>query len=260
MDKESFRKIEKLLASDKPGELRMGLQLVKSEISRVGSEDAKPLLEMVSSVFYIDPLDRPDLVPLLDEAITLVVGFGGWVIPILVKQLEAGDFKAQVAISHALGRIGADAIGPLMKEYEATTDLAQRAFILYALGKIKSPKIVEALNLVIEAAESDDGELRDTGTRAIGKLAESIPPEKMPQNTLQQLIKQLQVNLGNENSAIRAKAVRSFGKLAKHGHMSDAERRQLKTTLIHIVGRDEHFDWDRAYLVRKEAEEALDYV
>ena len=124
----------------------------------------------------------------------------------------------------------------------------------------KSPKIIEALNLVIEAAESDDGVLRDTGTRAIGKLAESIPSDKMPQDILQQIVKQLQANLGHENSAIRAKAVRSLGKLAKHGHMGEAERKQLKTTLIHIVGRDEHFDWDRAYLVRKEAEEALGYV
>ena len=260
MEKGAFQKIERLLISDKPGELRVGLQLVKEEISRVGSEDAKPLLEMVSSVFYIDPLARPGLVPLLDEAITLIVGFGGWVIPILIKQLEVGDYKAQIAIAHALGRIGADAIAPLMKEYESTADVARRSFILYALGKIKSPKIVQALQVILEAAGSEEGELRDTGTRAIGKCAESIPAAQLQPDMLQSLLKQLQTNLSDENSAIRAKAVRSLGKLAKHGHLNAEEKKKLKATFVHIVGKDEHFDWDRAYLVRKEAEEALRYV
>ena len=31
-------------------------------------------------------------------------------------------------------------------------------------------------------------------------------------------------------------------------------------TLKRILGEDEHFDWDRAYVVRKEAKEALAYV
>ena len=116
MSKNSHRTIQTLLASTEPEDLRQGLELVRSEIARMGSSEARPLFEMISAIFYIDPLDHPELMPILDEAISLVVGFGQWVIPVLIETLDAGDIKVQMAIAHALGRIGADAITPLRLE------------------------------------------------------------------------------------------------------------------------------------------------
>ena len=179
MLKNSYSTIRTLLASTNIEELRQGLELARSEISRIGSNESKPLVEMVSTIFYIDPWDRPDLMPILDEAISLVVGFDEWIIPILVKNLDTTDIKAQFAVAQALGRIGADAIKPLMAEYESSVDPALRSFVLYTLGKIKSPKIVQAAYIAIEAAQSDELELRDTAIRAIGKFAESIPPSHL---------------------------------------------------------------------------------
>jgi hypothetical protein len=260
MSEDPYDAIQNLLESTRPEDLRRGLELVRQEISRVGSSDARPLFEMVSAIFYIDPLDHPELMPILDEAVSLVVGFGAWVIPILMEQLEAGDLKAQLAIGHALGRIGADAIEPLVAEYQATTDLAHRMFVLYAMGKIKSPKIVQAAPLALEAAESPDLELRDTATRAIGKFIESIPPSELPEALRQAFIERLRTNLADPNPGVRAKAVRSFGKLAKYGHLNAAEREKLGELCRLILGVDENFEWDRAYVVRKEAKEALNYT
>jgi HEAT repeat protein len=260
MSEDAFRQIRTLLASTKPEDLRLGLELVRKEVSRIGSDEARPLLEMVSAIFYIDPLDRPDLVPVLDEAISLVVGFGKWVIPVLIEQLEAGDLKAEIAAGHALGRIGADAIAPLIAAYQSSADPARRQFVLYALGKIKSPKIVQAAHTALEAARSPDRELRDTATRAIGKLAESIPPAALPHEVRRAWLDALRRNLADESPTIRAKAMRSLGKLARYGHLTPEERTHLKSTCSGMLGRDEHFEWDRAYLVRREAEEALTYL
>ncbi len=252
--------METLLASTKPEELRQGLELVKQEISRIGDDEARPLYEMVSAAFYIDPLDRPDLVPVLDEAVSLVAGFGKWVIPVLVQNLDAGDLKAQIVVAHALGRMGTPAIQPLLAEYQSSSDPGRRAFILYSLGKIKSPKIVQAAPFVLEAAQSSDLELRDTATRAIGKFAESIPQSDLPHEIRRGFLDKLRANLADPKAGIRAKAVRSLGKLAKHGHLTAEELTKLRATLDLILGEDEHFDWDRAYIVRKEAKEAREYV
>jgi HEAT repeat protein len=261
MGQTSNPEIETLLASTKPEELRRGLALVKNEIARRGSEESRDLFEMVTTLFYIDPLDRPDLVPVLDEAVTLVVGFGKWIIPVLLDNLDTSDLKAQMAISHALGRLGADAIEPLLNDYQASvSDPERQSFILYAMGKIKSPKIVQAAHLALEAADSKDLELRDTGTRAIGKLAETIPPADLPEETRRGFIEKLQSNLADENSGIRAKSVRSLGKLFKHGHLKTEERTELAKTLRIILGDDENHNWDRAYIVRREAKEALIYA
>lgn len=187
MPENSYPTIRRLLASTEPEDLREGLELAKQEIAKTGPCEAEPLLEMVSGLFYIDPLDRPELMPLLDEAVSVVGGCGDMVIPVLVEKLDAGDLKAQFAVANALGRIGAGAIEPLMAEYNSSADPVRRTFVLYALGKIKSPKIVKAAHLALEAAQSADVELQDTATRAIGKFAESIPPSDLPEATFKLL-------------------------------------------------------------------------
>jgi hypothetical protein len=260
MPDKSYSTIRALLASTRPEELQEGLKQVETEIAKVGSSEARPLFEMVSSLFYIDALDHPELMPILDEAINLVVGFGSWVIPILIDHLDAGDIKAQWAVAHVLGRIGADAIDPLMTEYVATTNPTVRAFILYAMGKVKSPKVVKGAAIALEAAQSSNLELRDTATRTLGKIIESIPPENLSKDLKRQFIETLRKNLADPNASVRAKAVRSLGKLARFGHLADAEREQLKAVCRHIKGMDQAGDWDRAYVVRKEADEALQFL
>lgn len=259
MSENPYQHIQNLLASNRPEDLREGLALVKQEIARLGSQDARPLFEMVSAIFYIDPLDHPELVPTLDEAVSLVVGFGGWVIAALLENLDAGDLKAQLAIAHALGRIGADAIEPLLSAYAASEDEQKRLFILYALGKIKSPKVVQAAPVVLEAAQAEDREVRDTATRALGKLLESIEPADLPGDMRLAFFSCLQANLADASPSIRAKAIRSLGKMARFGFLTGAEREHLAAICCRLLGKDEMFDWDRAYVVRKEAEEALTY-
>jgi len=260
MDERQQHEIEALLASERPEDIHEGLSRVKREIARHGSEEARPYFEMLTTLFYIDPLDRPDLLPMLEEAITLLVGLGGWVIPSLVEKLDAGDMKAQIAISHALGRLGADAIGPLMEAYHASDDPSRQAFILYAMGKIKAPKIVDAATLAIAAAQDPDLELRDTATRAIGKFVESIDAIDLGEGLRRELAARLQANLADESSGIRAKAVRSLGKMARHGFLTADEKEALRAAFLRILGKDEAFAWDRAYLVRREAEEALSHL
>lgn len=249
--------IRTLLASSEPAEIRQGLALVEQEITRLGSREARPLFEIVSSVFYLDPLDRPDLVPVLDEAISLVVGFGDWVIPVLVDHLEAGDVKAQLAVGHALGRIGADAIAPLLAKYDAVADPSVRPFVLYALGKISSPRVVEAVPLMLEALLSEDLETRDTAARALGRMAESIPAGVLPAALARSVVDRLHGVLAEPNAGLRAKAVRSLGKMAKSGHMDAAQKETLAGACRRLLGEDGTFEWDRAFVVRKEAGAAL---
>jgi hypothetical protein len=254
---EALGEIRRLLSSADAGDLGRGLDLVRREIARVGSEEARPLFEAVSSVFYLDPLDRPDLVPVLDEAVGLVAGFGEWVIPVLVDRLEAGDVKAQLAAGHALGRIGADAIAPLMAKYDAVADPAVRPFVLYALGKICSPRVVQAVPMLLAAAGSEDLETRDTAARALGRMADSIPAGGLPDALGRAVVDRLHALLADTNAGVRAKAVRSLGKLAKGGHMTAPERETLAAACRRLLGDDGSFEWDRAWVVRREAEAAL---
>jgi PBS lyase HEAT-like repeat len=255
-----YRTAGALLASTEPDEILRGLALVRAQISMSEESGARRLFEMVFPLFYIDPLDLPGHLPVLEEAISVVAGLGDWVIPVLIQSLESGDVKAQMAIAQALGRMGSDAIQPLIAEYEGCPEPGCGAFVLYALGKIKSPAIAAAAPVALDAAGSPDQELRDSATRAIGKFAESVPAGSFQEELRADLVVVLQRNLADPSPGIRAKAVRSLGKLAKFGHLTANERDQLGVTLKRILGEDEAFEWDRAYVVRKEAKEARQYV
>lgn len=260
MPDDSYRTIRTLLASTRFEDLRKGLELAELEIVKTGPSEAKPIFEMVSPLFYIDALDHPDLVPVLEGAVNLAARLGSSIIPVLMEGLNAGDLKAQWAMANVLGRIGADAIEPMMMAYSSSTDSTFRAFVLYALGKIKSPKVALAAAIVLEAAQSPNLELRDTATRTLGKLAESIPPGHLSEELKLLFMERLQVNVSDPNVTVRAKAIRSFGKLAKYKHLAETEARKLKAACRHILGLDADGEWDRAFIVRKEAEEALRYV
>ncbi len=260
MQPDTYRTISALLASTDPAEIHRGLELVKAQLPALSEKEAQPLLDMVVALFYIDPLDLPEHLPVLEEAITVAAGFGTWAIPVLIQDMATGDVKAQMAIAQALGHMGADAIGPLVAQYHDCPEVSCSAFVLYALGKIKSPQISAAVPVALEAAGAADQELRDSATRAIGKFAESIPPAGLSADLCDALVERLRSNLGDASPGIRAKAVRSLGKLAKFGHLTTEQRGQLKVTLKRILGEDEHFEWDRAYVVRKEGKEALGYV
>ena len=246
-------------ASSDPGAVRAALQAVREEISRRGSEQARPLFEMVSSLFYIDPQDDPELATILDEAISLVTGFGPWVIPHLVENLDQGDLKAQMASAEALGRIGADAVDPLIERYHATRDAESRAFVVYALGKIRSPRVAKAADIALAAARSPDLELRDTATRAIGRFAASIPPGELGPAAVTGYYETLRKNLSDPNKGVKAKALRSLGKLARYGHLDEKRKGEMETIVLNLLGEDDEFRWDRAFVVRREAREALEY-
>ena len=260
MQQEVFQTIATLLASTDPNEIRGGLALVKSQLPSIGEDEGRPLLEMISALFYIDPLDLPGHVPVIEDAIALVGSMDAWAIPPLLQELGGGDVKAQMAIAQALGHMGAPAIDALLFEYNACPEPACQNFILYALGKVKAPEIVKAVPAALEAAASIDQEMRDTATRALGKFAESIPAGDLAGEMRTAVLERLRKNMADLNPALRAKAVRSLGKLAKHGHLTGRERWELAAALRRILGQDENYEWDRAYVVRKEAKEALEYT
>lgn len=260
MQPEVYQTVSTLLSSTDPNELRAGLALVKSQLPGLGEQEGKALLEMISALFYIDPLDLPGHLPVIEDAIALVGSMGTWAIPLLLLEMGEGDVKAQMAIAQALGHMGARAIEPLLLEYDACPEAGCRTFILFALGKVKAPEIIQAVPAALEAAASFDIEMRDTATRALGKFAESIPAGSLAGEMRLAVIERLRKNMADPNAALRAKAVRSLGKIAKHGHMTGRERWELAAALRRILGQDEAYEWDRAYVVRKEAKEALEYT
>ena len=149
-------------------------------------------------------------------------------------------------------------IKPLMEKYRDSDEPDTLAFVLYGLGKIKSPQVVRAADLALDGAGSGDLELRDTATRTIGRFAAAIPAGELSLETVKAFYDVLRTNLADPHKAIKAKALRSLGKLALHGHLTADQRRTMQDIALNLLGEDDEFRWDRAFVVRKEAREALE--
>jgi len=258
MTSEKYQEIRSMLSSPEAEKIHQGLLLIREELPLIDETTARSLFEMVSVLFHVDLFDHPDQAGVVDEAISLVADFGEEVIPYLLNDLDAGDMKAQLAIGHAFGRVGEPALEPLLESYKCEESEECRIFLVYALGKIQSPRVIEAFEQVLGAASSDNLELRDTAIRAMGRFVEHIKPEDLPEEYKKGLLEAIQKNLGDNSAGVRAKAIRSYGKLARFGHLDKDEKKKLRQTCELLLGVDDQFDWDRAYIVRKEAQEALD--
>jgi len=255
----SVKSIESLLTSTNVKDVLRGLGLVKESLGSSSEADKRAVFEMIASLFYIDVLEQPHFVPVLEKAVSIGTMFGDVAIPILLEKLDAGDLKAQIAAAHALGKMGTKVIQPLITAFQSTTDTERRSFVLYALGKIKSRDVERAVGLALEAAKTDESELRDTAARVLGKFAEVIPPRQLSGDVVRSITSCLTACFADANPGIRAKAVRSMGKMAKFGHLNTEEKLRFAKTCNLFLGTDDKFDWDRAFIVRKEAQEALKY-
>jgi HEAT repeat protein len=258
MVSEKYQKISDLLKSFNPEDIHKGLVMIREELPTISEEDARPLFDMVSALFYIDLLDHPEHAYVLDEAVGLAADFGDFAIPLLLNNLDAGDMKAQLTIGHVFGRVGEPALEPLLESYKCEESEECRIFLVYALGKIRSPRVLEAFEQVLSAAKSENLELRDTAVRALGEFVEVIDPADLPPEYKEEMLDVIRVNLSDPSPGVRSKAIRSYGKLARFGYLNDEEKDKCRETCELLLGIDDQYDWDRAYIVRKEAQEALD--
>ena len=231
-----------------------------SMMPELNATDRRRGIEALCELFYVDLADRPDLAPALAAAEEALVTAGVTTIPILIKLMEGSDIKSHLHLATVLGRIGPAALGPLRRLIATAEDPYSRSFALYAVGKIGSPVVHEALAEVVGALMHPDKEVRDSAARTLGKIAEAVPPGLLSERRRIEMHDALIRALGDPQPAVRAKAVRSLGKLASCGHLDDARLGALRTRLEALLERGEETDWDHAFIVRRQVHEALAHL
>ena len=237
-----------------------GLSELEDLMQNAEPEQFTQAVEAISGLFYIDPYDRPDLKPVVDRASEILAANRSRTLEFLVEKLTDADIKFGFNVARTLGLMGAAALGKLIQAFENTDDTAGRSFIVYAIGKIKDPVLVEAIPLLLQASGDSNREVRDSAVRTIGKLAEVVPAERVSPHELQHLVDALFRAAGDRAPAVRAKAVRSLGKMAGFGFLDEENKKALQERIRRILGLEDAFNWDLAYIVRKEAQFALEQL
>lgn len=218
------------------------------------------MFDAVTSLFYIDPFDRPDLRVAIEKAMNTVSKMGPDIIPLILEKIKDSDIKAELNFARSCGLMDESAIDPLISAFSDNNESEVLAFVLYAFGKIKSPKIVKALPIVLQEVNSPKKKMEDTAVRALGKICESINPDDLDGETQDAIFDSLISKLSHANEVIRSKAIRSLGKLIKFGFVNVIQKKQIISTIENVLGLDEERQLDPSYLVRREAQEILEAI
>jgi HEAT repeat protein len=234
------------------------LRRLGSRLGRLEGSQYRRVVELVCSLFYVDTADRPDLEEALDRATKLLAGQGVRVVPHLLRQMEGSDIKSHTYLARTLGRIGPDALSALRNLLATAEDPYSRAFALYALGKMACPEVVRALPEVLGGLMHPDKEVRDSAARTLGKIATVAPPKRLTPRRRREMFEALMRALGDFQPAVRAKAMRSLGKMALAGIMNRDQKKMFLAAARNALGESQEYAWDNAYIVRREAREALD--
>jgi len=237
-----------------------GIKEIERYLPELTGKKFKEALSSLSSLFYIDTIERPDLQKVIERAFETFKKFKARTIPFLLSLTRESDFKFQLNLAAALGKIGKPAIKLVLSRLNRSTDPNEKSFLLYSVGKIKDPAVIQSIPALLKGLKDEDQEVRDSAARTLGKMFEVVPPSKVSFKNRNLIFESLLKRISDESSGVRSKAVRSLGKMVKLGFMDDEQQKRLSKVAQRLLGQDESYNWDIAYIVRREAQEIYDYI
>lgn len=248
------------LRSARREDVEAGVRGLAGRLAGLPDADLRASTEALCGLFFVDTHDRPDLEPVLDEVVAALAACGERVVPHLLEAMQGSDVKSHIHLARTLSQIGPPALGPLRATASGAEDPYSRAFAIYAIGKVRDTASAEALPEVLAALADPDKEVRDSAARAVGKIAEVVPAARVAPERRAAAFEGLWRALADPVAPVRAKAIRSLGKLARRGYLTPEQEERTGHAALRLLGRDEQFEWDRAYIVRVEAAETLKHV
>jgi len=252
--------LDRLVEQLHDADVAVVLQAVwRAEERLAGSPDAefRQTLEALLSLFYVDLVDRPDLEDAIDRVVEVVARQGARAVPVLLAQMRSSDIKSHLHLARSLAHMGREAL-PALRELAATDeDRYARTFALYALGKMSCPEVVQSLPEVIGGLMHPDREVRDTAARTLGKIARVAPLAELTRRRRQEMFEALLRATHDREAPVRAKAMRSLGVMGEVGLLDEEQKGQVERGLRAALGESDEGHWDQAYIVRREAREAL---
>lgn len=231
---------------------------IRRLLPEIGPEQGAEVAQALERLFYIDTNDRPDLAPAVEQAIKLAASLGPELIPQHLEAMRGVDFKALMCFARILSIIGADAVAPILDTCAKTEDPHLLVGAIYALAKIRDDSLIRALPLLLTHGANADPEIRGVAIRALGKIVENVSATLFGEEERRRIHSILMTATTDMKPDIRAKAVRSLGKLAERRMLDPESLAAARKRLAQIIGQHDRYGWDPAFIVRSEAEEALE--
>jgi HEAT repeat protein len=231
------------------------------ELSKeLDSSQVEELADGLTSLFYAPAPELPDYAHILRCATDALVEIGPRAVGVLIRELTDGDPDANLLVARTLAKMGRPAAIELVREFNQNPDPYHRSIALFAMSLMDDPILLEVFPDIIGALDHDHPEVRDAAARALGKIFDCFEKACLDKEHSDLAFEKLMKRLSDSHAGARSKAVQSIGIMGRSGLLDDDQRARAITAIEAILGVDGRHDWDKAFIVRREAEEEYTHI
>ena len=184
-----------------------------------------------------------------------IAKFGPDIIPFLLEEITDVDGESAAYLGKALCKIGKPGIDYLLQEWSRFSDNDPALInLLQTVSYYTVPEIQGAVPLLVAASGHANFQVQAMALHAMGRILERSNANLIDRRLVTNLFDVCFHALAHVKPLVRKNAARSLGKMLRKGILLPDEEKRVRDAFMSITGRDEKHNWDRAFIVRKEAE------
>ncbi len=230
-------------------------------LSELSIDERLSLARALTEVFFHAHHTGSTLMPKLAVRVEKrIAKFGPEMIPFLFDAVHGADSDSAVYFGKTLARNGQDGLAyilPKLAEYQDRShDLIN---LIQVLSYFKIPSAAEAIPIILRLAQHQNHQVTAMSLHAVGRLTQLLPATSFDEALRCNMFDSAFRFLSYAQVLVRKNAAHCLGKMLRKGLLSDAQEKKLCKAFLAITGKDENHNWDRAFIVRREAEDYLPY-
>jgi len=190
----------------------------------------------------------------------LLARLGEEMIPFLFNEIREADTESAVYFGKSLARNGVAGLEFILAKLDDYRDHDHDLInLLQVFSYFKLPEAAKAIPAILRAAQHNNHQVTSMGLYSVGRLVQKLRPNTFSEELRWKMFEDVFKFLSNPQVLVRKNAARTLGKMLRKGLLSNENEKKLHKTFLAITGHDEHHNWDRAFIVRREAEDFLPY-
>ena len=243
-----------------PTSVEHALQVVKGLDDLSSEEKLKLATSMTEVFFHAHHTGATQLPKLAARVEKQVAAFGPEMMPFLFNEIHEVDSESAAYFGKTFSRSGKDALDyilPKLVDYkERDHDLIN---LIQVLSYFKVPEASKCISPLLQLAKHQNHQVTAMALYTIGRLMQKLPANAFDASVKSQVFDAAFQYMSSTQELVRKLAVGCLGKMLRKGLLQPDLEAKFHHALLSITGRDEKHSWDRAFIVRREAEVFLPY-
>jgi len=240
--------------------MTLALNAIK-EISDLNLEEktavAKSLCEVFFHAHHTGSTPMPKVAVRTEKRIAK---FGPEMIPFIFDEMLDSDSESAVYFGKTLARHGVAGLDYVLSKLEDyKTQDHDLINLIQTLSYFKVTEATKAIPVLLSLAQHSNHQITAMSVYATGRLVQTLPHTVFYEELRLNIFTTVFRFLSNSQGLVRKNAARTLGKMLRKGLLTTEQEKKVHNAFMAITGRDEQHNWDRAFIVRREAEDFLPY-